>query len=200
MLTISCCLYGFVNYTALPKCTVCIVRSCHCVCKLTRGHQRSDLSTPSTFQSDCRIQLLLFAISDMLWYPLGIPVVRGDVHNGYRRLFLHLFFRHFSLTTFSINRPKLLLYFSVVLHSLPTLSRSLLTQSSHRILGLLYVISPQLCGILEAISLMLLRALKPDFALKLILILNSDIEYLNIVNTMTRQWAIITGVSSIIWQ
>ncbi len=42
---------------------------------------------------------------------------------------------HFSLTAFFINN-LLLLYFAVVLHSPTTISRYLLTQSSHRILGL----------------------------------------------------------------
>ena len=42
---------------------------------------------------------------------------------------------HFSLPTFSITSLQLL-SFAVVLHSPPTLSRSLLTQSSHRIFSL----------------------------------------------------------------
>ena len=41
----------------------------------------------------------------------------------------------FSLTVFSITSLQLLLSFVVVLHSPPTLSRSLLTQSCRRILG-----------------------------------------------------------------
>ena len=49
---------------------------------------------------------------------------------GSRCRFVRLF-----LTTFSVNSLQLL-YFAVVLHSPPTLSTSLLTQSSHRILGL----------------------------------------------------------------
>jgi len=51
---------------------------------------------------------------------------------GYRRLF----FPHFSLTAFSINSLQLLLSFAVVLHSPPTPSRYLFTQSYHHILGL----------------------------------------------------------------
>ena len=80
---------------------------------------------------------------ECLWYLLhhcGLlelytyPVVRGEVGHGYCHL-SSVFFPHFSLTAFSINSLQLLL-FAVVLHSPPTLSRSLLTQSSHRILGL----------------------------------------------------------------
>ena len=68
--------------------------------------------------------------------PLDIPVVRSEVGHGYRRLILSVFSPHFSLTAFSINCLHLLLSFAVALHSPPTLSRSLLTQSFHRILGL----------------------------------------------------------------
>ena len=49
---------------------------------------------------------------------------------------------HFSLTTFSINSLQLLLSFAVVLHSPPTLSRCLSTQSSHYILGLPRLLFP----------------------------------------------------------
>ena len=48
---------------------------------------------------------------------------------------------HFSLTTFPINSLQLP-YFAVVLHPPPTLSRSLLTQSSHHILGLPHRLYP----------------------------------------------------------
>ena len=41
---------------------------------------------------------------------------------------------HFSLTIFCVNSLQLLLSLAVVLHSPPTLSRSLLTQSSCRII------------------------------------------------------------------
>ena len=50
--------------------------------------------------------------------------------------FFCLFFPHFSLTMFSITSLQLVLSFVVVLHSPPTLSRSLLTQSSLHIHGL----------------------------------------------------------------
>ena len=48
--------------------------------------------------------------------------------------------------TFSTNILQLLLSFAVVLHSPPTLSTPLLTQSSHRILGLPRLLSPPLSG------------------------------------------------------
>ena len=69
--------------------------------------------------------------------PLGIPIVSGEVGHGFHssRLFLPLLFPHFFLTTFFINSPQLLLSFAVVLHSSSTLSRHLLTQSSHHNLG-----------------------------------------------------------------
>ena len=47
---------------------------------------------------------------------------------------------HFSLTAFSVNSLQLLS--AVVLHSPPTLSRSLLTQSFHPILGLPHLLVP----------------------------------------------------------
>ena len=49
--------------------------------------------------------------------------------------FFVFFFPQFCLTTLSINSVHLLRAFAVVLHSPPTLSRSLLTQSSLRILS-----------------------------------------------------------------
>ena len=62
---------------------------------------------------------------------LGIPVVRGEAGLGYCRLF----FPHFSLTILYTISVQLFLSFAVVLHSPPTLSRSLFTHSSLRILG-----------------------------------------------------------------
>ena len=55
---------------------------------------------------------------------------------------------HFSLSVLSINSLQLLLSLTFVLHSPPTLSRSLLTQSSHRILGLPRLLSPPFSGYL----------------------------------------------------
>ena len=49
---------------------------------------------------------------------------------------------HFSFTTFSINSLQLLLLLAVVLPHPPTLCRSLLTQSSHLILGLPRLLFP----------------------------------------------------------
>ena len=49
---------------------------------------------------------------------------------------------HLSCIAFSITSLQLLLSFAVVLNSPPTFSRSLLTQSSHRIPGLPRLISP----------------------------------------------------------
>ena len=74
-------------------------------------------------------------------YPLGIPVVRGDIGHGYSRLFLCLSSLR-SLRSFYINSLQLRLPFAVVPHSPPTLSRSLLTQSSHRILCLPQLLFP----------------------------------------------------------
>ena len=63
-----------------------------------------------------------------------IPGVKGEVDHGYHHLFLRLFFPHFlSLCPLS---KMLLLSHNVVLHSYPTPSRPLLTQSSSRILSL----------------------------------------------------------------
>ena len=53
---------------------------------------------------------------------------------------------HFSLTAFSINSLQLLLSFAVVLQSPPPLSRSLLAQSSHRIICLPRLLFPPLSG------------------------------------------------------
>ena len=52
----------------------------------------------------------------------------------------------FSLTAFSINSLQLLLSFAVVLHSSPSLSRSPLTQSFYRIIGLPRLLFPPLLG------------------------------------------------------
>ena len=60
--------------------------------------------------------------------------------------FYSSFFPNFSLAMFSINSLQLILSFAVVLHSPPTLSRSLLAQSSHRILHLPRLLSPPLSG------------------------------------------------------
>ena len=70
--------------------------------------------------------------------PLGIPVIRGEDVHDYHHLFLLFFFPHVSLIMFSINS----LSFAVV----PSLSRSLSTQSSHCILGLHCLLSPPLSG------------------------------------------------------
>ena len=85
--------------------------------------------------------------------PLGIPVVRVEAGHGYRRLFLRLFFPHFSLTTFSTISVQLFLYFAIVLHSPPTLPRSLITQSSHRILGLPRLLSRPISGHLTSLPI-----------------------------------------------
>ena len=63
--------------------------------------------------------------------PPDVLVVRGEI--GY--LFFVFSLLTFFLTTFSIYDLQLLLSFAVVPQSPPTLSRSLLTQSAHRILG-----------------------------------------------------------------
>ena len=68
--------------------------------------------------------------------PFRIPVVRGMAGRDYRRLYLRLFFPHFSLTTSAINSFKLFLSFALVLRSSSTTSRSFLARSSHRILDL----------------------------------------------------------------
>ena len=72
-----------------------------------------------------------------------VPVVRGEV--AMVTVIFSLSFLsspHFSPTVFSINSLQLLLTFAVVLHSPPNLSLSLLTQSSHHILGLLRLLFP----------------------------------------------------------
>ena len=76
---------------------------------------------------------------------LDIPVVKGEVATVTVLVF-RIFFPDFALTTFSINGLQLLLFFAFVLHSSPTLSRPLLTRSSHRILGLLRFLSPSTSG------------------------------------------------------
>jgi len=74
----------------------------------------------------------MFTIVSLLspWY----PCLKGGVYRSYHRLFLRLFFPNFSLTAFSINSLQLLLCIAVVLHSPHTISWSLLTQFSRRIL------------------------------------------------------------------
>ena len=67
----------------------------------------------------------MYIVVVLLW----LTVIKDEGGHGY----CHFFFHHFSLTAFSINSLQLLSV-TVVLHSHPTLSRSLLTQSSHRIL------------------------------------------------------------------
>ena len=57
---------------------------------------------------------------------------------------------HFSLSTSSIPGLQRLLSCTVVLHCIPTLSRSLLPQSSHRILDLLHLVFPPFSGHLVA--------------------------------------------------
>ena len=71
----------------------------------------------------------------------SLSSVSCEVGQGYRRLVRCLFFPHFSLITSSISNLQLL-FFAVVLHSPPTPSRSPLTQSSHRILGLPRLLFP----------------------------------------------------------
>ena len=61
------------------------------------------------------------------------PCCQGEVGQGYHCLFLHIFFPHFSLIMFSVNSLQLL-SFAVIPQPCPSLSRYLLTQSSHRIL------------------------------------------------------------------
>ena len=70
------------------------------------------------------------ALQDSDCVPLDVPVVKGGVAMVTVVLSSSvLSFPPFSLTTFSIKSLQLLLCSAVVLHSPPTLSRSLLTQS-----------------------------------------------------------------------
>ena len=69
-----------------------------------------------------------------------VTVVRGEVGHAWLMSYcLRLLFvssPQVYLIAFSINRLKILLFFAVVLHSPSSLSKSLLTQSYHRIIGL----------------------------------------------------------------
>ena len=80
--------------------------------------------------------------------PHVVPVVKGEVVMV-TVVFSSSFLSspHFSLTVFSINCLQLLLSVAGVLHSLPSLSRSLLTQSSHRVLVFLTSFSLHFLGI-----------------------------------------------------
>ena len=92
----------------------------------------------SLFREYCGCVVLSFkgnsttGFSDTIMFDL---VTRGEVGHGYHHFFLRLIFPHFYITVFSINSLQLL-SFAVVLHSPPTLSRSLFAQSSHPILAL----------------------------------------------------------------
>ena len=68
--------------------------------------------------------------------PLVVPVVRGEVGPGYCHLFFVCsFLAPLSLTAFSVSSRQLLSVTNV-LHSSPSLSRCLLRQFSHHIIGL----------------------------------------------------------------
>ena len=120
-------------------------RACLCPVIHTRrytlSHRVPDSRRSSTSRNGCSsfVQHLACFLPcsvqsvSTLCSPLGISVVKGEVAHGYRfrHLFLPLLFPRVSLLTFTVNSLQFLLGFAVVLHSSPTLSKSLLMQSSH---------------------------------------------------------------------
>ena len=91
------------------------------------------------FKLHCLVVTSSIVLKSVCMSSLVVPVIRGEVGHGY---IVFVFFPYFFLTTFSITSLQLLLSLAVVLHSPPTLSRSLLTQSSHHILDLPRLLFP----------------------------------------------------------
>ena len=91
----------------------------------------------------CRLSTALAAELQMFlfsscWY----AVTTGQGGHGYcRPCVVSTLSPHLSLTMFSTNSLQIL-YFAVIRQSHPSLSRYLLTQSSHRILGLRRLLFP----------------------------------------------------------
>ena len=85
--------------------------------------------------------LKVMLVMSVCYSHLGTFVIMGEVAMV-TGVFFSSLLSDFSLTTFSINSLQLFLSFAVVLHSPPTLSRSLLKQSSHRTLGLPRILFP----------------------------------------------------------
>ena len=111
--------------------------------QLSDRHDRQRLAMSVRLREHTQHPALRRQVSVSIPTVVVVPVVRGEGGHGYCHLFSSfLASSHFSITVFSITSLQLLPSFAFVLHSPPTLSRSLLTQSSHRILGVTRLLFP----------------------------------------------------------
>ena len=114
-------------------------RSCLLVCSLWTSHS-SVVAFPPVYHTGGVVLVLLFA---SLSSGGGWKLLLSSKRSLLSSLFSHCVLYHQSPTP----------VFCCVLHSPPTLSRSLLTQSSHRIIGLPRLLSPPLFGHLISMTI-----------------------------------------------
>ena len=101
----------------LRHCSKCFVRYSYHVCKYVLFYKVSA-------QNEVIVLLIIYCCCSLLVvFRVRLALVTVILSSSF------LSSAHFSLTAFLINNLQLLLSFAVVLHSPPTLSRSLITQS-----------------------------------------------------------------------